>query len=128
MEMNLQLAEKMAHAATLCAAALDIRVSVAICGDDGRIVAFLKMDGTDLLSGHEAMRRAMTAAGAGVASQLAGDCKGPSTSASMEGIGLSRQAGGLPLLSAQGCFGGIGVCGGTSDQAVECASAGLLAV
>ena len=74
------------------------------------------------------MRRAITAAGAGVASLLAGDCKGPSTSASMEGIGLSRQAGGLRVLSEQGCFGGIGVCGGTSDQAVECAGAGLIVV
>ena len=52
MDMNLQLTENMAHAATSHAAGLDICVSVAVCGDDGRIVAFLKMDGTDLLSGH----------------------------------------------------------------------------
>ena len=128
MRMRLQLAEAITHAATFRAKQLGICVSVAVCGDDGRIVAFLKMDGTDVMSGHEAMRRAMTAAGAGMPSQSAADIKNTSTAASMEGIGLSRQAGGLPLISAGQCFGGIGVCGGSHAQAVECAEASLNAV
>lgn len=128
MHMKLQLAQTIAHAATSRAEELEIRVCVAVCGDDGRIVAFLKMDGTDVMSGHEAMRRAMTAAAAEAPSQLAGDCKSVAASASMEGIGLSHQAGGLPLMSAGRCFGGIGVSGATQDQVVECARAGSRAV
>lgn len=36
-----------------------------LCGSDCRTSALLKMNGTDVLSGNEAMRRAMTSAGAG---------------------------------------------------------------
>ena len=128
MDMGLRLAEEIAHAATAHAEAIGIRVSVAVCGDDGRIVAFLKMDGTDVMSGHEAMRRAMTAAGAGVPSQLAGAGWNTATSAALEGIGLSGQAGGLPLMSERRCFGGIGICGGTCEQEVACANAGVAAI
>ncbi len=124
MDMGLHLAEAIAHAAISHAEGLGIRVAVAVCGSDGRIVVVLKMDGSDVLAGHEAMRRAMTAAGAGLPSQLAGDARNAVTSASMEGIGLSHQAGGLPLHPAQRCFGAIGVCGGTEEQAVDCATAG----
>lgn len=128
MHMRLQLAEAIAHAVTSYAEEQKLFVSVAVCDEQGRIFAFLKMDGTDVMSGHEAMRRAMMAAGAEVPSELAGEGGNRATSASMEGIGLSRQAGGLPLLSAGTCFGGIGVCGGTLDQAVECARVGVDAI
>lgn len=128
LHMRLQLAEAIAHAATSYAKEQKLSVSVAVCDEQGRIFAFLKMDGTDVMSGHEAMRRAMTAAGAEVPSELAGDRRNRATCASMEGIGLSQQAGGLPLISAGTCFGGIGVCGGTSDQAVECAQVGVDAI
>ena len=96
MHTKLRLAEVIAHAAT----SQKICVSVAVCDEKGRIFAFLKMDGTDVMSGHEAMRRAMTAAGAALPSELAGDQTNQATSTSMEGIGLSKQAGGLPLFSA----------------------------
>ena len=128
MDMGLRLAEAVAHAATSHAEMIGIRVSVAVCNDDGRIVAFLKMDGTDVMSGHEAMRRAITAAGAHMPSQLAGQGRNTSTSAAMEGIGLSGQSGGLPLMSDKQCFGGIGVCGGTCEQEVACANAGVVAI
>lgn len=128
LRMRLRLAEAIAQAAISHAEEQKLPVSVAVCDEEGRIFAFLKMDGTDVMSGHEAMRRAMMAAGAEVPSELAGEGRNRATSASMEGIGLSRQAGGLPLISAGTCFGGIGVCGGTPDQAVECARVGVEAV
>ncbi len=128
MDMELRLAEVVAHAAITHAETIGIQISVAVCNEGGRIVAFLKMDGTDVMSGHEAMRRAMTAAGAGVPSQLAGTSWNTTTSVSMEGIGLSGQTGGLPLISEKRCFGGIGVCGGTEEHEVACANAGVAAV
>ena len=128
MDLRLRTAEAMAHAAIFHAESLGVGICVAVCGEGGRIVAFLKMDGTDAMSGHEAMRRAMTAAGAGVPSQFAGEGMNASTSASMEGIGLSRQAGGLPVMCAGRCVGGVGVCGGTLDEAVACARAALTTV
>ena len=126
--MRLQLAETIAHAAIDHAEKIGARVCVAVCDDDGRIISFLKMDGTDVMSGHEAMRRAVTAAGAHSPSEVVGDWRNTSASVAAEGIGLSTRAGGLPLMSAQQSFGGIGVCGGTSEQAVECASVGAAAV
>lgn len=128
MDMRLRLAEAVVHAATAHAEAIGIRVCVAVCDSNGRIFAFLKMDGTGAMSGHEAMRRAMAAAGAGVPSQLAGEGRNTASSASMEGIGLSAQIGGLPLLSDKHCFGGIGVCGGSCEQEVACAYAGMAAI
>ena len=62
MRLNLRLAEAVAQAAINHAEHLCIAVSVAVCQAEGRIVAFRKMDGTDVMSGHEAMRRAITAA------------------------------------------------------------------
>lgn len=128
MEMRLRLAEAIAQAAIFHAEKIGVRVCVAVCDDNGRIVAFMKMDGTDVMAGHEAMRRAMTAAGAHSPSEVVGDGRNTSVSVAMEGIGLSRRPGGLPLMSAQQCFGGVGVCGGTSEQAVECSRAGAAAV
>ena len=128
MDMDLYLAEAIAHAAIVRAEEVGIAMAVAVCNADGRLVVVLKMDGSYVLAGHEAMRRAMTAAGAGVPSQLARTSRNTVTSTSMEGIGLSCQAGGLPLKFDQQCFGGIGICGGTDEQAVDCANAGVTAI
>lgn len=50
MRLRLQLAEAIVHAAVVHAEDLGIQVSVAACREDGRIVAFLKMDGTNVIS------------------------------------------------------------------------------
>jgi uncharacterized protein GlcG (DUF336 family) len=125
--MKLRLAQAMAQAAIAQAQRSGIQICVAVCDENSRIFAFLKMDDTDAMAGHEAMRRAMTAAGAGAPSECAEDFHNASASAAMEGIGLSRQAGGLPLMAAGRCLGAIGVCGGSHGQDVACAVAGLAA-
>lgn len=125
--ITLAQAQALSAASVAHARSIGIKVCVAVCDGDGRLVAFSKMDGSTALDGHEAIRRAVTAAGQGRPSE---DCTcGDSTSSTvaLEGIGTSNQPGGLPFLTRDECVGGIGVCGEASvKQVIACAKAGHL--
>ncbi len=120
-------AERSARAAMAHAKSLEIAICVAVCDPQGRLTVFFKMDGTDALSGHEAIRRAITSAGTGLASDGAAHELNRAKSTSDEGLGLSFQAGGIPLIVDAARVGGVGVCGGTAHQDVDCARAGAAA-
>ena len=127
MHLTLAMAEHVSRAAIEQAGRLEASICVAVCDGQGRLTAFLKMDGSDALSGHEAIRRAMTSAGTGLPSDDALDELNRAQSASNEGLGTSFRPGGLPLISGGEVIGGVGVCGGTAPQDVDCARAGAAA-
>ncbi len=130
--LDLAHALSIAQAAVAAAQRSDCGISVAVCNREGRIIAFLKMDGTGALSGHEAMRRAIASAGLGRPSEMVFDdptdrCSRVST-VENEGIGSSHQRGGLPLVHLGQEFGAVGVCGTCdADSDVACAHAATLA-
>ncbi len=127
MDMSLATAERSARAALAHAGDLGITICVAICDAQGRLSVFFKMDETAALSGHEAIRRAITAAGTGLPSDEASHEPNRAMSASNEGLGTSIMPGGIPLMHGKERLGGVGVCGGTALQDVECARAGAAA-
>jgi uncharacterized protein GlcG (DUF336 family) len=122
----IKLAEALATSQVIvAAAAVEKRsISVAVCDELGRIHAFLKMDGSDdVLSGHEAMRRAIHAASTGNASSAG--CSGKSmSSAEAEGIGGSSSPGGVPSYKLGELYGSVGVAGTDPDGCVRLAELG----
>ena len=129
--LDLAHALSIAQAAIAAARRSDCLISVAVCNREGRMIAFLKMDGTDALSGHEAIRRAVASAGLGRPSEMVDhlmDGRSRVSTVENEGIGSSHQRGGLPLVRLGVAFGAVGVCGaGDGESDVTCASAAALA-
>ena len=128
MPMTLAVAETISRAAINHAARHGLSICVAVCDGQGRLTTFSKMDGTSALAGHEAIRRAMTAAGTGQPSDEAAHQRNRLQATSNEGLGSSFRPGGLPLLVGEDPFGGVGVCGGTAAEDVDCARAGAAAL
>ncbi len=127
MSIGLAPAEGSARAAMAHATDLGIAICVAVCDGQGRLTVFFKMDGTPALAGHEAIRRAITSAGTGLPSEEATDEPSGAQSASAEGLGTSSRPGGIPLVVDEETLGGVGVCGGTVPQDVDCARASAAA-
>ena len=127
MDMSLGPAERSARVAMAHAESLGIAICAAVCDAQGRLTVFFKMDGTAALTGHEAIRRAITAAGTGLPSDEAAHELNRAESASSEGLGTSFMPGGIPLIAAEARVGGVGVCGGTALQDVQCSRAGAKA-
>ncbi len=124
MTVSLHSARCAAQAAIDFAEAQGEAICVAVCNVGGRLVAFFKMDGTDALAGHEAIRRAISSAGTGRPSEMVATQAGSASSAALEGLGASNRPGGLPFLSNGECVGSIGVCGSAGSD-VACARAGV---
>lgn len=124
MELSLRSAEGIARAAITHASRSGILICVAVCDPNGRLITFSKMDGSSALTGHEAIRRAVTAAGSGEPSDAGLVRNSRAATVECEGTGASEQPGGLPIVKSGQCIGGIGVCGdATSQQEIECAMA-----
>lgn len=125
MDLTLQKAQEVMGASIALADRLGLAVCVAVCDPQGRLVAFSKMDGTGALEGHEAIRRAITSAGWGVPSEEAGTGGNKASTVASEGLGESRQPGGVPLMREGRCIGAVGVCGDApSGREIECANGG----
>ena len=127
MSLNLASAEQSARAAMAHATSLGIAICVAVCDGQGRLTVFFKMDGTTVLAGHEAIRRALTSAGTGRPSDGAAHEFDSAQSASDEGFGTSFRPGGIPLVVDTEILGGVGICGGSTLQDVDCARVGMRA-
>lgn len=118
-------------AAVAEAARLGIRVNVAVVDPSGVLCAFLRMSGAFLQSVEIAIDKARTAAGFGLPTRALYDIvKGDRA---LE-LGLIRRdgtvlfAGGLPLMDGANRIGGIGVSGGSEEEDVKCAQAGVRAI
>ena len=127
MEINLDLAERMCHAACAHAASLDALVSVAVVDAGGHLVAFARMDGAEIAGPVLAPDKAYTA----VAHRIATEDLAPLVAPGGDLQGMQSAAGGrfvcfgggVPLWSAGRVVAGVGVSGGLVAQDVGCAQA-----
>lgn len=122
------LSLKMLEAITNKADELGIRINAAIVDEGANLKAFIRMDEAALLSSEIAQNKAYTAAAFGKPTHewypMIKD-----EPALLTGIVHTNRlvvfGGGLPLLINGKVVGGIGVSGGSSDEDVICAQAGL---
>lgn len=107
---------------------------VAVTDADGRLLAFVRMDGAKFLSIRTSLRKAMTAA------SQRGPSGQPTHAVQHEegdhavriglvtGGRLTRLEGGLPIVVGDDLVGSIGVSSGSSEQDVAVARAGVAAI
>lgn len=122
-----EVATQMVDAAVARAKELGCKQNVAVVDDGGNLKAFGRMDGAALLGSEGCQRKAFTALfGVGTA-DLYNALKGDQSLV----VGLSHFSratmvgGGLPIVVDGEVIGGIGVGGGTVEQDIDCAKAGL---
>lgn len=130
--VDLTLAEASAivgHAVTE-ARRLGIAVSVAVCGVQGRLVAFSKMDDAGCMTARGAIGKAVASAVSGEASEVMPPPGDDLYGSVVEGEGTAafHERGGLPLRRNGVLIGAIGVYGDASrEQDLTCATAGSAA-
>ena len=121
------LAAKMVDAAIVKAKALGVPQVVAILDESGLLKAFCRMDGTPLISIEVAQNKAYTALLGAPSQEFFNRIKdNPALLAGAPHIPrIVTFGGGLPIRIDEVVAGAIGVSGGTVDQDIECAQAGL---
>lgn len=104
---------------------LGIKATVAVVDPSGRLIAFLKMAGSFLVSSGLARKKAITAAGMGMDTVKLEALLGAEPSRVLEGLTKSEDftviGGGIPLVRDSHVIGGIGVSGGSEEQDIKCA-------
>jgi glc operon protein GlcG len=107
-------------------AALDMGVPqcIAIVDEGCNLLAFIRMDGSRVLSVDSATRKAMTAASTGLPTGGNGMEKAVALALATDGR-VTNLLGGLPLKVDGQVVGGIGVGSGTGEQDLEIASAAV---
>jgi glc operon protein GlcG len=136
MQLNLAGAEAILAAAQEKAAALKLKVNVAVVDDGGHLLAFARMDGARPASGYTALTKAATAA---TFRQETGPL--PRTGEPDMLLNLSLQnasaasggkvttlKGGVPVTIDGQVIAAVGVGGGTGEQDAEIARAGIEAL
>ncbi|MCJ2136938.1 heme-binding protein [Methylobacterium sp. J-026] len=128
-EGALTLAEASAVVAQAIAEArrLGLAVSVAVCGGQGRLVAFAKMDGAGCMTARGAIGKAVASALSGEPSEVLRAPGEPvwSSFVEAEGTAAFHERGGVPLRRDGALIGAVGVFGEASrDQDLACATAG----
>jgi len=130
--LTLEGARAILAAAESKAREIKVPQNIAIVDDGGYLLVFARMDGVKLSSIEVALTKAMSAA-------LRRTPTGPSPAnepSIMLSLGLSLATdgkltcirGGLPLFVGSQCVGGIGVSGGTEEEDVQVAQAGVEAL
>ncbi|HHN67203.1 MAG TPA: heme-binding protein [Thermopetrobacter sp.] len=114
------------------AARLGIAVNAAVCDPAGRLAAFLRMPGAFNESIGIAIDKAKTAAGFGFPTH---EWAGALRDNELLKLGIATRpgvvifGGGLPILDGEGdLIGAIGVSGGSEEQDIACAQAGIDAI
>lgn len=128
--VTLAAARTAADAALAEAQRLGIAVAVAVVDPGGHDVAFAAMDGSPLLSRDVARDKAWTAIAFGQPTTWWADLleAEPGLAALGGNNRLMPVPGGIPLLVDGAIAGAVGVSGGTPDEDVQVAAAGVLAV
>lgn len=118
-----------AAAAVRKAVALGIRVNVAVVDSAGNLAAFLRMPGAFLPSIEIAIDKAYTAAGFGLPTGQLGEVLSCMPVAVGDGVARRPRVvlfgGGLPIRLDEQLLGAIGVSGGSEEEDLVCAQAGL---
>jgi glc operon protein GlcG len=132
-QLNLAGAETVLEAAKKKAAAMGLKVNVAVVDDGGHLLSFARMDGARPASAATALTKAVSAA---TFRQESGPlpAKGePDLLLSLSlqnasGGKITTLKGGVPIVVDGQVVGAIGVGGGTGEQDVEVAKAGIRAL
>jgi glc operon protein GlcG len=114
------------NAAVDAAQAMGVPQCIAIVDEGCNLLAFVRMDGSRVLSIDSATRKAMTAATTGLPTGSLPETKALPLAAATDGR-MTNLPGGLPLLADGQIVGGIGVGSGTSEQDLEIAMAAVAA-
>jgi glc operon protein GlcG len=134
--LNLAGAEKILESAKAKATQMGLKLNIAIVDDGGHLVAFVRMDGARPASGYTALTKAVAAA---TFRQETGPLpvKGEpdlllslslqSTALAGGGKGTALK-GGAPIVIDGQVAGAVGVGGGTGEQDLEVAKAGIAAL
>jgi uncharacterized protein GlcG (DUF336 family) len=122
-----ETAQKMVAAAVAKARRLGVPQVVAVLDESGLLKAFCRMDGAGLVNIEVAQNKAYTALFGVPSEALYASIK--DDPALLSGVPhiprISMVAGGLPIDVRGHLLGGIGVSGGTAEEDVACARAGL---
>jgi glc operon protein GlcG len=135
-QLNLAGAETIIAAAKRKAAAMELKVNIAVVDDGGHLLAFARMDGARPASAYTAQTKAATAA---TFRQETGTLppKGEpdlllnlslQNAATASGGKLTTLKGSVPVVIDGQVVGAVGVGGGSGDQDVEVAKAGVQAL
>lgn len=125
-------AAKVLEAATRKAAELGIKVNVALVDSGGNLAGFLRMPGAFLTSIDVALKKAKSAASFGLPPEVIEQVLDQAPPRVREGILLMPNVtiiqGGLPIVLDGDLVGAVGVSGGSEEQDVVCAKAGIAAL
>lgn len=126
--ITLEMAQEMVNAAVKKGKEMGVNVNIAIVDDGGHLVSFGRMDGAPLLSIDIAKNKAYTAIAFGLPTHEWHPLIAEEP-ALREGIVHTPRlvifGGGFPIKVGEQIIGGIGVSGGSAEQDMACAQAGL---
>ena len=131
--LNIAGAELILDAAKRKAAAMGLKVNIAIVDDGGHLISFARMDGARPASGYTALTKAISAA---TFRQESGTMPANGEPDSLLSLSLQNAAlssggkittlkGGVPIVVEGQIIGAVGVGGGTGDQDAQVAKAGI---
>ena len=128
--IGLAAAQKMLLAAEAEAKKFGWQEAIAVVDSGGRLVAFARMDETQLASIDIAMAKAVTANAVKRPTKVLQDSVAPGSSTPrMAGLpGITTIEGGLPIVINGKVVGAIGAAGAAANQDSQVAAAGLAAV
>ena len=111
---------------------LGIRATIAVTDSSGRLLGYLKMTDSFLVSSELARKKAITAAGMATETVELEGLLASAPDRVLNGLTSTEDftvvGGGVPLFRDQMLVGGIGVSGGSEDQDVECARVAAQAI
>ena len=125
-----ELAQRMVDAAIVKARAIGVPENVAVLDDGGNLKAFARMDGAPILAIEISQRKAYTALfGFSTQDFFKYIQTDPSLLAGVPQLGrVAAYGGGLPIDVDGAIVGAIGVSGGTVQNDIDCAEAGLAVI
>lgn len=131
--MNITLTQAQAAVQAALAKAIDIKVkmNIAVVDSGANLMAFARQDGAWLGSKDIAIKKAETAVYFQMPSAEIGKLSQPGKplyAIEHSNDGLISFGGGIPVMEGEETIGAIGVSGGTVDQDIEVAKAGLEAL
>ena len=131
MSLTLVEAHRAVETAIAKAQELNINISVAVCDEGGRLVAFSRMDGAIWAGVYGSQGKAITSVAFG---RPSGEMAERADSPIMRGVGAAEgghmipSQGAVPIMRDGVPVGACGVGGGTAQEDEDCARAGVNAI